>query len=97
MEREGEAAGGRSMQRLILHVCVFICAYTSLVWYGTLLLAVTVIGSDTYVIYDPIFTVHNIQHTNIHRMSVKSFIYMKQLVGKKIFDGKSCQNAVTEP
>ena len=37
--------------------------------YCTLLLAVTVIGSDTYVIYDPIFTVHiqqtYIQHTNV--------------------------------
>jgi hypothetical protein len=42
--------------------------------YCTLLLAVTVIGSDTYVIYDPIFTVHN-----IHTSSVKSFIYMKLL------------------
>ncbi len=31
MEREGEAAGGRSMQRLILRVCVLVCAYTSLV------------------------------------------------------------------
>jgi hypothetical protein len=26
MEREGEVAGGRSMQRLILCVCVFVCA-----------------------------------------------------------------------
>ncbi len=26
MERDGEAAGGRSMQRLILCVCVFVCA-----------------------------------------------------------------------
>jgi hypothetical protein len=38
--------------------------------YCTLLLAVTVIGSDTYVLYDPIFTVHT------HHTSVKSFIYM---------------------
>ncbi len=45
--------------------------------YCTLLLAVTVIGSDTYVIYYPIFTVHNIQHTtNVHTLSVKSFRYM---------------------
>jgi hypothetical protein len=43
--------------------------------YCTLLLAVTVIGSDTYVIYDPIFAVH-IQQTNDKQMSVKSFIYM---------------------
>ena len=44
--------------------------------YCTLLLAVTVIGSDTYVIYDPIFTVH-IHTYNKRHTSVKSFIYDK--------------------
>jgi hypothetical protein len=40
--------------------------------YGTLLLAVTIIGSDTYMIYD-----QHLRYTHTHtHTSVKSFIYM---------------------
>ncbi len=48
--------------------------------YCTLLLAVTVIGSDTYVIYDPIFTVH-IHTYNKRHTSVKSYMTLLRSMG----------------